>query len=128
MASTVRKNFDSPDEVRNIEKGRIEVVNLDGAPVMRTVFQPGWKWSTCVKQKVGTQSCEVAHLIYAVSGRMTVRMTDGTQIDVGPGDVASIPPGHDAWVVGNEAFVGVDFQGGADYAKAQQQTHESAHV
>jgi uncharacterized protein YjlB len=94
------------------------VVNLGGSQVMRATFQPGWKWSECVKPIAGTDSCQVAHLIYTISGNMTVRMDDGSEIEVKPGDVTSIPAGHDAWIVGDEAYVGVDFQGAAQYAKA----------
>lgn len=113
------KTFDSPEETRNVDKGKVEVLNLDGAQVMRATFQPGWKWSECVKPVVGTNSCEVSHLIYTVSGRMVVRMDDGSEIEIGPGDVSAIPPGHDAWIVGDEPYVGVDFQGGSNYAKPQ---------
>lgn len=119
MAETVKKNFDSPEETRNIDKGKVEVLNLGGAQVMRVTFQPGWKWSQCVKPIVGTDSCQVSHLIYTISGRMIVRMDDGSEIEIGPGDAASIPAGHDAWIVGEEAYVGIDFQGAGNYAKPQ---------
>ena len=86
---------------------------------MRATFQPGWKWSESVKPSVGTDSCEVSHLVYTISGRMVVRMDDGKEIEIGPRDVASIPAGHDAWIVGQEPYVGIDFQGGGNYAKPQ---------
>ena len=117
MAAMVKKNFDSPEETRSVDKGRVEVLNLDGKQVMRATFQPGWKWSESVKPVAGTESCEVAHLVYVVSGRMGLRMDDGTETEIGSGDVVSIPPGHDAWIVGEEPFVGIDFQAGAEYAK-----------
>jgi len=119
MAETRKKNFDSPEETRDVDKGKVEVLNLGGAQVMRATFQPGWKWSECVKPIVGTDSCEVSHLVYTISGRMAIRMDDGKEIEIGPGDVASIPAGHDAWIVGQEAYVGIDFQGGSNYAKPQ---------
>ena len=119
MATAVSKSFDSPEETRKVDKGRIEVLNLGGAQVMRASFEPGWKWSECVKPVAGTESCQVSHLIYTVSGRMKVRMDDGKEIDIKPGDVTSLPPGHDAWIVGEEPYVGVDFQGGGTYAKPQ---------
>jgi len=119
MAETRKKNFNSPEETRDVDKGKVEVLNLGGAQVMRATFQPGWKWSECVKPIVGTDSCEVSHLVYTISGRMAVRMDDGKEIEIGPGDVASIPAGHDAWIVGQEAYVGIDFQGGGNYAKPQ---------
>jgi quercetin dioxygenase-like cupin family protein len=116
MAAMVKKSFEAPDETRPISKGKIEVVDVDGTQVMRANFEPGWRWSECVKPVAGTESCQVAHLIYVVSGRMVVRMDDGAESEIGPGDVSSIPPGHDAWIVGDEPFVGVDFQGGQTYA------------
>jgi quercetin dioxygenase-like cupin family protein len=119
MAKMERKSFDEPTETRSLNKTKIDVVKAGDLTVMRTIFQPGWRWSECVKPVVGTASCQVAHQIYVESGRMVVRMDDGTQTEIGPGDVTVIPPGHDAWVVGNEAFVGIDFQGGSVYAKPQ---------
>jgi hypothetical protein len=85
--------------------------------VMRTILEPGWRWSQCVKPLVGTESCQVGHLVHVLSGRLAVRMDDGSQAEFGPGDVGVIPPGHDAWVVGNQPCVSLDFQGGATYAK-----------
>jgi hypothetical protein len=119
MSETVSKNVNSPDETRNIDKGKVEVFNLGGRQVMRATFQPGWKWSECVKPIVGTESCQASHLTYTISGRMTVRMDDGSEIEIGPGEVSSIPPGHDAWIVGEEPYEGIDFQGGENYAKPQ---------
>jgi len=117
MAEMVKKSFDAPEETRPIDKGKVEVVDLGGVKAMRVRFEPGWRWSECVKPIVGTNSCQVAHLIHVISGRMVVRMDDGSEAEFGPGDVGSIPPGHDAWIVGNEPFVSIDFQGGAVYAK-----------
>jgi uncharacterized cupin superfamily protein len=118
-ATITKKNFDSPDETRPISKGNVEVVNLGDTTAMRATFEPGWKWSESVKPMAGTDSCEVAHLVYIISGRMGLRMDDGTETEIGPGDVASIPPGHDAWIIGDEACVALDFQGGSGYAKHQ---------
>lgn len=114
-----KKNFSTPDETRPIDKGKVEVVNLGDTTVMRTRFEPGWKWSQSVKPIAKTDSCQVAHTLYCVSGRMHVKMDDGTETEIGPGDVATITPGHDAWVVGNDACVSVDFQGGTGYAKGR---------
>ncbi len=119
MAATENKSFDSPEETRKVDKGKVEVLNLGGVQVMRATFQPGWKWSECVKPVAGTDSCQVSHLIYTVSGRMIVRMDDGSETEIKPGDVTAIPPGHDAWIVGDEPYVGIDFQGGGQYAKPQ---------
>lgn len=117
MVKTVKKNFNTPEETRTMEKGKVEVLDLNGMQVMRATFQAGWKWSECVKPIAGTNSCEVSHLMYTISGRMAVKMDDGSEIEIGPGDAASIPAGHDAWIIGAEPYVGVDFQGAADYAK-----------
>lgn len=111
------KSMDKPDEVRAFDKGRLELVNIAGRTVGRAVFQPGWKWSAHVKPIARTQSCEAPHFGYQVSGRMQVVMDDGTEFVAKAGDVMNIPPGHDAWVVGDEPVVVVDFQGFVDYAK-----------
>jgi quercetin dioxygenase-like cupin family protein len=117
MAELEKRSLDQPDETRAVDKGSAEVVELEGATVMRTTFQPGWRWSESVKPMVGTDSCQVHHVGYVVSGRMHVRMDDGEELEIGPGDVLQIPPPHDAWIVGEEAYVGLDFAGGAEYAK-----------
>jgi quercetin dioxygenase-like cupin family protein len=117
MASLQRKALDQPDETRPIDKGTVEVVELDGGTVMRTTFDPGWRWSECVKPVVGGDSCQVDHFGYCVSGRMHVVMDDGDELDIGPGDAMRIPPGHDAWIVGDQPYVAVDFTGGGGYAK-----------
>ncbi len=110
------KSLNSPDEVRTFDKGKVEVVKVGGALVGRATFEPGWRWSTCVKPIAGTNSCMSAHFGYQLSGTMTTGMDDGTEITSNAGDVVSIPPGHDAWVVGDEPMVVVDFQGMVDYA------------
>ncbi|HEY9842125.1 MAG TPA: cupin domain-containing protein [Candidatus Obscuribacterales bacterium] len=117
MDKSVLKNFEKPDEVREFPKGRVELVNVGGSTVGRAVFEPGWKWSTCVKPIAKTESCQAAHLTYQVAGVLKVVMDDGTEFESGPGEVSLIPPGHDAWVVGDEAVVCIDFQGMVDYAK-----------
>lgn len=118
-AATIRKGFDSPDETRTISKGKVEVVNLGDVQAMRATFEPGWKWSECVKPVAGTDSCQVAHMGYMVSGTMVAKMDDGSEHEFRPGDAGIIPPGHDAWVVGEEAVVFIDFQGASTYAKPQ---------
>jgi len=114
------KSFNSPDEVRKIEKGKIELVKVAGASVARATFEPGWKWSNHVKPIAKTNSCQVAHFGYQVSGALTTRMDDGTEKTSHAGDVVNIPPGHDAWVTGKEPVVVIDFQGMVDYAKASK--------
>lgn len=111
------KSLNSPEEVRTFEHGKVELVNVAGAVIGRATFAPGWKWSTCVKPLAKTNSCQAAHYGYQLSGTLTTRMDDGSEITSKAGDVVSIPGGHDAWVVGNETVVLVDFQGMVDYAK-----------
>ena len=119
--SLISKSLDRPDETRPIPdgKGRVEVVNLGGATVMRATFEPGWKWSEHVKPIAQTQSCQVAHTGYIVSGRLHVRMDDGTEVERGAGEASITPAGHDAWVVGDEPVVFLDFAGATTYAKPQ---------
>ncbi len=117
MARIELKGFNKPDEVRTFSKGKVELVNLGDATVGRATFEPGWRWSTCVKPLAKTNSCEAPHFHYQISGTMRIRMDDGTEVECKAGDVAIIPPGHDAWVVGNEPVIGVDFQGMRNYAK-----------
>jgi quercetin dioxygenase-like cupin family protein len=97
--------------------GEIQVVETDGGAVGRATFKPGWRWSQNVKPLAGTDSCQAAHMGYVISGQMTVQMDDGTKEQFGPGDVMIAPPGHDAWVDGDQACVVIDWQGVADYAK-----------
>ena len=114
----IKKNIDSPDETRPFEKGKIEMVTLEGVVFGRATFEPGWKWSECVKPIAGTSSCEVHHNGYIVSGSLHIVMDDGTEADVGPGDVFVCEPGHDAWVTSDEACIALDFSpAAADYAK-----------
>ena len=112
------KSHDSPDEVRAPNKTRVEVVRLPGYTLGRLNFEPGWKWSECIKPVVGTDSCQVAHVGYAVSGRLTVKLNDGTQKTFEPGMSYTIPPGHDAWVEGNERFVCIEVMSAEQFAKA----------
>ena len=119
QASMQSKNLGSPDpdEVRSFENGRMDVVTLGDVVVGRAVFEPGWRWSEHVKPVAGTDSCQVPHVGYVVSGRLVVRMDDGSEQEIGPGDAVTIPPGHDAWTVGDEACTMLDFSGAEQYAK-----------
>lgn len=112
-----KKNLSRPDEMRMFEKGQVELVSLGDVTFGRATLRPGWKWSTCVKPLVQTHSCEARHLQYHVSGRLHVVMDDGSEAEFGPGDVSLIPPGHDAWVVGDGPVVLLDISGMRDYAK-----------
>ena len=117
-AAVEAKSFDSPDEVREFEgNGHVDVVVVAGHPVGRGVFEPGWKWSVNLKPIMQTDSCEVSHLGYCISGRMKVYMDGGGEYEIGPGEAAAIPPGHDAEVVGDEPCVWVDFGEISEYAK-----------
>jgi hypothetical protein len=117
MSKAELRGFGKPEEVREFPKGRLELVKIGGATVGRAILQPGWRWSTSVKPIAGTQSCEAPHFQYHVSGVLKVVMDDGTELECRAGDVSLLPSGHDAWVVGNEPVVIVDFQGMIDYAK-----------
>lgn len=114
---TERKGFGDPDEVREFPNGKIELLNIGNGEVGRLVLQPGWRWSNDVKPIAGTESCQAPHLQYHVSGRVAIRMDDGTEFIAEPGDVTSLPSGHDAWVVGDEPAVVVDWYGASHYAK-----------
>lgn len=111
------KSHDKPDEVRAPDKTRVEVVRLEGFTIGRFTLQPGWRWSQCIKPVVKTDTCQVAHVGYAVSGRITVKMNDGSQTTVVPGMSYTIPPGHEAWVEGSEPFVAIEVMSAAIYAK-----------
>ncbi len=112
-----KKSLARPDETRTFDKGRVEMITMGGVTFGRATFEPGWRWSTCVKPVVNPNSCQNAHLGFQISGRMHVQMDDGTTLEIGPGEVCSIPPGHDGWVVGNEPVVVIDITGMGDYAK-----------
>jgi mannose-6-phosphate isomerase-like protein (cupin superfamily) len=112
-----KKTVSQPDERRTFDKGQVDLVSLGGVTFGRATLQPGWKWSTCVKPVAKTASCQVSHLQYHVSGRLRAVMDDGSEQEFGPGDVALIPPGHDAWVVGNDPVVVIDITGMANYAQ-----------
>jgi len=112
-----RKSLSKPDETRNFPKGKLEVVTVGGHSMGRATFQPGWKWSECVKPIAQTESCQAPHMGYVIAGRMMTVMDDGTKIEFGPGDAMSLPPGHDAWILGDEECIVVDFVGFENYAK-----------
>ena len=118
MAGLETKSFDAPDETRPFaDKGSAQVVALAGSTVLKGRFDPGWRWSEHVRPIAGTDSCQSPHFLYVLSGRMHVVMEDGAEGEAGPNDVARIEPGHDAWVVGDEPCVVVDFGASPAYAK-----------
>jgi EutQ-like cupin domain len=118
MAKMLLKKFSSADETRPFPHGRVDILKIGDGTVGRAVFEPGWKWSRDVQPIAGTKSCEASHSAYVLSGRMHVVMDDGEEGDFGPGDYLVIPPGHDAWTVGNETCVVLDFSGMEHYAQA----------
>ena len=119
MEKLETKSLRSPDEVRKFEggKGAVDVVNMVEGDIGYGRFEPGWRWSEHVKPIAGTDSCQVQHVGYVINGRMKVVADDGAEIEIGPGDAFTIPPGHDAWIVGDEACEMVDFGGLQGYAK-----------
>ena len=112
----VLKRFEQPDEIREFELGKFELVTLGGMTIGRATYQPGWKWSVHVGAATGATSCPVEHVGMVVSGRATAAMDDGEIIEMRAGDIFYIPPGHDSWVVGNEPYVSLHFMGAEDYA------------
>ncbi|MGH9977695.1 MAG: cupin domain-containing protein [Nitrososphaeraceae archaeon] len=112
-----KKTMTSPDETRTFEKGKVEFAKVGNTSIGRASFDPGWSWEKCVKPIVKTESCLAPHTTYVISGKMRIRMDDGSEEEFGPGDIGYVPPGHNAWVVGDEQFVGIDFTGMETYAK-----------
>ena len=119
MAGVETVDFDSPDETRTPEKTRVDVVRLGGTTAARMTFEPGWKWSECVKPVAGTDSCQLRHVGVVVSGGLVVKHEDGTEVELSSGDAYVIEPGHDAWVTGDESFVGYEFEARAADTYAQ---------
>ena len=119
MAGITAKSFTTPDEVRAPDKTTVEVVDLAGVKAARLTLQPGWRWSECIKPVVGTDSCQVHHVGTATAGRLHVEHEDGSVLEIAPGDAYVIEPGHDAWVVGDDAFVGYEFDSKAAESYAQ---------
>lgn len=114
---TEHRSFEQPDEVREFPNGRAEVLKVGEAEVGRLRFEPGWRWSEDVRPIAQTESCQAPHFQYHLSGHLAIRMDDGNQFVAGPGDVTSLPQGHDAWVVGEEPVVVVDWFGASNYAR-----------
>ena len=111
------KDFKSPDETRVFEKGKLELLNIGGGSIGLLTLEPGWRWSLHVKPIAQTELCEAPHFQYQLSGKLHIVMGDGTEFDSVPGDVVWLPSGHDAWVLGDETVVVVDWSGASQYAK-----------
>lgn len=114
-----RRRFTEPSDVRTFPRGRVDVVELEDTVIGRMTYEPGWRWSVDVKPVAGTDLCQYHHLGVTTSGRLRVQMPDGTELEIGPGEVFEIPPGHDAWVVGDEPWVSVDFEAMRTYGKGR---------
>lgn len=115
------RNLDkNPDDVRKFANGKVELANLGETAIGRITLEPGWKWSNDVKPIINTNSCQLTHTQYVISGRLRIRMDDGAEQEFGPSEALYVPPGHDAWVVGNESFVAVDFTGMKEYAASSK--------
>jgi hypothetical protein len=110
MAGLQVRAFHAPDETRTPDKTQVDVVRMGGTTAARLTLEPGWKWSECIKPVAGTPSCQVRHVGVVQSGRIHVAHDDGTAGEIGPGEAYVIEPGHDAWVVGDETFVGFEFE------------------
>jgi len=117
MAVAERKDFNASDETRTFEKGKVDLINIGGGVVGRLTLEPGWRWSLHVKPVAKTEWCEAPHFQYHLTGRLGIKMQDGTELEAGPGEVTALPQSHDAWVVGNEPVVLIDWHGASNYAK-----------
>lgn len=118
LATAELKDLKTPDEVREFPLGKLELINIGGGVVGKLTLEPGWRWSQHVKPVAGTEWCEAPHFQYHVSGRLHVLQHDGTEFEAAPGDVSALPAGHDAWVVGTEPVVVIDWSGASRYAQA----------
>ena len=119
MAGIAAKSFESPDEHRTPDKTQVAVVDLGSVKAARMTLEPGWRWSECIKPIARTESCQVPHVGTVASGRLQVEHEDGTKVEIGPGEAYVIEPGHDAWVVGSEPFVGYEFDSQAAQTYAE---------
>jgi quercetin dioxygenase-like cupin family protein len=110
MSNPQKKSLESPDQVLKMEHGKIDIIEIAGAGVGRATFEPGWKWSDHEKPVVGGGDyCEVPHFVYLAQGQLKIVFSDGSELDLKAGDVATLPAGHDGWVVGDQAAVMLDF-------------------
>jgi quercetin dioxygenase-like cupin family protein len=117
MVDVILKRFESPDETRTFPKGKFEIIHIGGMTIGRATYEPGWRWSEHVGRALGSLVCQVEHVGLVVSGRATAAIDGGTVFEMRPGDLFYIPPGHDSWVVGEEAYVSLHLMGASDYAR-----------
>jgi hypothetical protein len=117
MSDVILKRFETPDETRTFPKGKFELIHIGTMTIGRATYQPGWKWSTDVGTALGQKSCQVAHTGMVVSGSATAAMDDGTIYTMTAGDLFYIAPGHDSWVVGDQPYISLHFEGADAYAR-----------
>lgn len=117
MPLAEQRRFDNADETRTFPFGRVDLVKIGGSEIGRLTLEPGWRWSEHVKPLAGTELCEAPHFQFHAAGVLGVRMADGSELEARPGDVTALPHGHDAWVVGDESVVLIDWWGASNYAK-----------
>ncbi len=117
MDDLVIRRLDELDETLSFEKGKFDLVRLGPVTLGRASYEPGWKWSEHVKPIAGTASCQVHHVGLVLKGRARIAMDGGEEVEVGPGDLFVVPPGHDSWVVGEEPYVSLHFLGADQYAR-----------
>ena len=124
MAKLRKRNFATPDVIRDVGRGELQIVELGDTAIGRIEYQPGWRWSEDLKPRVGTASCEIHHLGVALSGRLQILMDDGSTMVVEPLDAFEVPPGHDAWVVGDEPWISIDTVGRRNFGAPAQQVRD----
>lgn len=117
MVRLLRKRLDHPDEVRSFTNGHVEIFEIGDNIVGRTVYEPGWRWSVDVRPIAGTDLCMYHHLGYCLTGILHVVLEDGTSLEIGPEEAFEIPPAHDAWVIGDDPWITVDFAGMRSFAR-----------
>jgi class 3 adenylate cyclase len=120
MPRLQRKSFTAPDQVRRFPNGRVEIVQLDETAIGRFVYEPGFRWSRDMAAVAGTGSCQHRHVGYAFGGHLGVQMDDGTTLELHGGEAFEIPPGHDAWVIGDVAWDSVEFTSARTFAESPE--------
>jgi|WetSurMetagenome_2_1015567.scaffolds.fasta_scaffold1448660_1 quercetin dioxygenase-like cupin family protein len=126
LLTLTRKSLNSPDEIKHLGKGKVEIINLEeGTRIERVTLKPGWRWSHDARPVLGTPSCPSHHTLYLISGRLMILMEDGHQMELQAGDAAIIPSGHDAWVIGDEPCVMIDFMGAKEFVPSERSEYEA---
>jgi quercetin dioxygenase-like cupin family protein len=125
LLTLIKKSLNSPDEIKHLGKGKIEIVNLEGTMIQRVTLKPGWRWSHDARPVLGTQSCPSNHTQYLINGRLMILMEDGHQMELQAGDAAIVPSGHDAWVIGDEPCVLIDFMGAKEFSEWEKPEYEA---